>query len=294
MSVLDVCKNHGFYSVWGGPSLCSCAAAVSISSAQWQVENSLKSPVHSSRFAHQKSSPLLKPPCGTSDMTSSLYLETAPSANDWSSYSTYGDSDPTSWLQSEPGAGAVPYDGLWPNDPWQDHDLSSYRWSDKTNNFMPYPSYYSPALLYNTSLPVSGLLLSSAMLRSVQAEAHYRTDFDSSSGPAPAQPISSISHISGPTHHMKRDCTRQSLPPSQDHRSCIARASDDFLSQASSLFTGVCYTTKRDCPLDINPSITEKYSRAPSKKRSIDALDGYNVKVQALILEWQTLMNLTI
>ncbi|KAH0836573.1 hypothetical protein J3R83DRAFT_8273 [Lanmaoa asiatica] len=71
----------------------------------------------------------------------------------------------------------------------------------------------------------------------------------------------------------------------QDHRSSIARASDNFLAQASSIFSDGHTPLRRGSTLDYRPSITHQTSpqrdpRPPSRKRSRELLDegSYRVK----------------
>ncbi|KIM68079.1 hypothetical protein SCLCIDRAFT_106570, partial [Scleroderma citrinum Foug A] len=71
------------------------------------------------------------------------------------------------------------------------------------------------------------------------------------------------------------------------HRSNVALASDTYHSQASSLSNNVHSSTKHGSSLGYVPtshfqSGVSRHTRLPSKKRSIEAIEGYNVKVQAL------------
>ncbi|KAG6381524.1 hypothetical protein JVT61DRAFT_110 [Boletus reticuloceps] len=74
-------------------------------------------------------------------------------------------------------------------------------------------------------------------------------------------------------------------PQAQDHRSSIARASDNFLAQGSSIFSDGHSSPRRRSTLDYQSSIPlqsnhQRDTRPPSRKRRREALDdaSYHVK----------------
>lgn len=88
-------------------------------------------------------------------------------------------------------------------------------------------------------------------------------------------------------------------PQAQDHRSSIARASDNFLAQGSSIFSDGHSSSRRGSTLEYQSSIphqpsSQRDSRPPSRKRSREALDEASchvkVSVSALILNYNLLM----
>lgn len=111
----------------------------------------------------------------------------------------------------------------------------------------------------------------------------YRlADLEQPSQPAVAQDNSYIFHLA---QQFRNGSAR---PQVQDHRSSIARASDNFLAQASSIFSDGHSSLRRGSPLDYRPSVpqqttSQRDSRPPSRKRSREPLDeaSYHVKVSS-------------
>ncbi|KAH7881802.1 hypothetical protein F5I97DRAFT_667173 [Phlebopus sp. FC_14] len=156
---------------------------------------------------------------------------------------------------------------------WQDTD-GVYHWADapaaRSDNFAGYlPSMYYPSMFPSDQV--------SSQLDDHTYKRHIHEDIPP---PAISQADASYPYLShlAPQQQVKIGCTRQSNPQSQDHRSSIARASDNFLSQASSLSSDAPVVPRRQSTLDSVPSTQHYFSprqgtHAPSRKRSIATLE---------------------
>ncbi|KAG8220857.1 hypothetical protein J3R82DRAFT_2351 [Butyriboletus roseoflavus] len=180
-------------------------------------------------------------------------------------YDTYSTLVPTS---AGPGSDFYTSENLYL---WQDVD-GIYHWADasaaRSDSCLGYssPSYYVSALS-SEAIPPSNYC-------------GYRLgDLEDPSQPATAQENSYIFHLA---QQFRNGSARPQL---QDHRSSIARASDNFLAQASSIFSDGHSSLRRGTTLDYRPSIphpssSQRDPRPPSRKRSRESLDeaSYHVK----------------
>lgn len=112
--------------------------------------------------------------------------------------------------------------------------------------------------------------------------AYPRADFEESSQPTTAHDSSYIFHLA------QQFSNAPGRLQVQDHRSTIARASDNFLAQASSIFSDGPTSLRRGSTLDYRSSIPRQTSpqrdpHPPSRKRSRESLDEghYHVKVSS-------------
>ncbi|KAL4063212.1 hypothetical protein J3A83DRAFT_1428945 [Scleroderma citrinum] len=188
-------------------------------------------------------------------------LHTSSLDNDWTVGSTDSFTEYYDPFLFPAGAGASSYDHYPEHGcPWQNTDIV-YHHSD---NFA-YSSNYSPFQSFDSIFPAEHTI-------------HQKSDVD---GLILTQSNLSMSSLSQP---VKSSCPRQGTFPSHDqHRSSIALASDTYLSQASSLSSDVHSSMKRESSFGCIPtshfqSNAGRHTRPPSKKRSIEALEGYNVK----------------
>ncbi|KAG6335804.1 hypothetical protein ID866_3282 [Astraeus odoratus] len=220
-------------------------------------------------------------------MSSPLFQESIPTGgqSDWlintDSFTGYYDADTTFWLQ--PGAGPTPYDQFSEQlCLWQNTDSVYSQWSDKADG-SGYSSYYHPFLYFDVSLSASPVQPRFTRRGQTEQTTHQRCDAESVSGPTLAQANLPSSFTSTLAQQVQSSCTRQGAVPSQDHRSSIARASDTYLAKASTLSAAAQSGANHENSLDCFPTshcqpISGQASRPPSKKRSIEALDGCNVK----------------
>ncbi|KAI9461449.1 hypothetical protein HD554DRAFT_2291475 [Boletus coccyginus] len=151
---------------------------------------------------------------------------------------------------------------------WQGMD-GMYHWADasaaRSDSCLGYlfPSYYASPFASEPS-DYSG---------------YQHGDLEEPSQPAATQDNSYIFHLA---QQFRNGSGR---PQVQDHRSSIARASDSFLAQGSSIFSDGHSSSRRASTLEYQPSIPhhtspQRDSRPPSRKRSRDSLDAasYHVK----------------
>ncbi|KAF8845231.1 hypothetical protein BDN67DRAFT_962203 [Paxillus ammoniavirescens] len=154
---------------------------------------------------------------------------------------------------------------------WQDME-GVYHYADaRSDNFVAYspPPYSPPALSSEVVLP-SG------------HNTHRHGDVGKLSQPAATQGNLYVSHLA------EQSKTGSSRPQAQDYRSSIARASDNFLAQASSIFSDGHSSSRRGSTLEYLPpalyqTIPQRDTRPPSRKRSRESMDGegYHVKEDA-------------
>ncbi|KIJ61988.1 hypothetical protein HYDPIDRAFT_42253 [Hydnomerulius pinastri MD-312] len=162
---------------------------------------------------------------------------------------------------------------------WQDGD-GVYHWADapaaRSDNFAGYssPSYYSSSFSSGVNQP-SDRIGSHQRINDIGPEL---------SPPAPAQ--MHLHHAHTP-HVSQQSRIVSSRSQAQDYRSSIARASDNFLAQASSLFSDghSPSSSRRGNTLDYQSSVQyqsspQRSTRPPSRKRSIEAVEGPNFQVK--------------
>lgn len=172
--------------------------------------------------------------------------------------------DSTLWYSQ--GAGAAPYDHypehLWKS--WQDPSESMHPWVDASDNGFDGPPYHplllsfdSPSLLTEHSSP-------------------QRCDSESGLGPIPMQlPLPLVANLA---HYGKNGSTHPTDTPSHGYRSTLAN--DSYLSQVPSLSNDAhCTVTSiASPPPSHSPPDASRRARVSSRKRSIEEVDGYNVK----------------
>ncbi|KAF8141715.1 hypothetical protein EV363DRAFT_31811 [Boletus edulis] len=154
---------------------------------------------------------------------------------------------------------------------WQDID-GIYHWADasaaRSDSSLGYPSpsYYASAF-------TSGVIQPSDYC------GYRHGDLEEPLQPATIQDNSYIFHLA---QQFRNGSGR---PQAQDHRSSIARASDNFLAQGSSIFSDGHSSPRRRSTLDYQSSIPlqsnhQRDTRPPSRKRRREALDdaSYHVK----------------
>ncbi|KIK96498.1 hypothetical protein PAXRUDRAFT_825895 [Paxillus rubicundulus Ve08.2h10] len=154
---------------------------------------------------------------------------------------------------------------------WQDME-GVYHYADaRSDNFVAHspPPYSPPALISEGILPSDH-------------NTHRCSDVGRLSQPAATQEVLYVSHLAEP---VKTDSGR---PQGQDYRSSIARASDNFLAQASFIFGDGHSPSRRGSTLEYLPPAPyqtgpKRDTRPPSRKRSRESLDGegYHVKEEA-------------
>ncbi|KAF8449130.1 hypothetical protein L210DRAFT_2648123 [Boletus edulis BED1] len=158
---------------------------------------------------------------------------------------------------------------------WQDID-GIYHWADasaaRSDSSLGYPSpsYYASAF-------TSGVIQPSDYC------GYRHGDLEEPLQPATIQDNSYIFHLA---QQFRNGSGR---PQAQDHRSSIARASDNFLAQGSSIFSDGHSSPRRRSTLDYQSSIPlqsnhQRDTRPPSRKRRREALDDASYHVKKMII----------
>lgn len=172
----------------------------------------------------------------------------------------HGDLDSALWYPQ--GAGTPSYDHypehLWK--PWQDPSDNIHPCVDTSDNSFDYPPYY-PLLLSLDSPPLP------------IEHSSQRGDSESTLGSIPVQ--LPLPLVSGLVHHGKNGSTHQTDTPPHDYR-----LNDSYRSPVPSPpnDTHCTVASIAGLPSSHCPPNAERRGRVASKKRSIEELDGYNVK----------------
>ncbi|KIO07824.1 hypothetical protein M404DRAFT_997965 [Pisolithus tinctorius Marx 270] len=177
--------------------------------------------------------------------------------------SFHGDLDSALWLSQ--GAGSASYDHypehLWKSwQSWQDPSDNMLPWVDTSDGGFDCPPYHPLLLSFDSpTLPT-------------EHSSPQRSDSESSLRSIPLSLTPSLAyHGKGGNMHLT-DTT------SHDYKSALVN--DCYLTQVPSLASDAhCTVTSIASlpPLHCQPD-TERRARAPSKKRSIEEVDGFNVK----------------